>query len=387
MKPHYLAGHHLELLVTGQEYFPALQRAIDEAQREILLETYIFADDKTGLTIKEALGRAAQRGVKVHLLLDGHGARHFPPEWFQALQAMGARLLWYRRLNRGHLLRPYSLRRLHRKLVVIDNRVAFIGGINILDDWETGASGPRLDFAVRLTGPLCQEIRRHMSKLWRHVGWMQFQTTHFPKLAAPAPSGEIPAQFVTRDNLTNRRRIEHLYLEAIRTARQRIVIANAYFLPGFRFRRALAEAARRGVEIRILLPGWADHPLAQQASRALYPTLLRYGIALFEYDKAHLHAKVMVVDGEWFTLGSSNMDPLSLLLAREANVAVFNRPLAQQLEQVLEQAIEEGAHAIRETPSRLPTWRRLSQLVIFLGWRLLLAVLPIHGKQGYWRAD
>ena len=225
------------------------------------------------------------------------------------------------------------VRRLHRKLVVADDRVAFIGGINIIDDFDTPRQKPpRYDYAVKIEGPLVGEVREEAVRLWNRIAlarlerrWRVAHPHHAPRLP---PRGSQKAALVVRDNLRHRRDIEDAYLEAIGTAKQEIIIASAYFFPGRRFRRALVSAAAHGVRVVLLLQGRVEYVLLHYASRALYGTLLEAGVEIYEYHRSFLHAKVAVVDGHWATVGSSNIDPFSLLLAREANVVTEDRRFA-----------------------------------------------------------
>lgn len=393
MRLNYLPDHHVELLCTGEAFFPALLQAIAQARTEVLLETYIFENDSTGRRVFEALLDASRRGVRVCLLLDGFGAQQFPDGWRAALEHAGAHVLFFRPLRYRWVVYSwhswtwgrYKLRRLHRKITTVDGRVAFVGGINITDDWDQGARAPRFDFAVRLSGPVLSRIRHTQATLWRRVCWSQLRRNVLPRLpsARAACDGTAQVAFVPRDNIGHRHAIERLYLRAIRSAQQRIIIANAYFLPGWRFRRALVAAARRGVEVHLVLQGWADYRWVQAATRTLYPQLLAAGIHVHEYQPAHVHAKVMVVDGTWATVGSSNIDPLSLLLAREANVAINDRQLATELENELWRAIRTECVTVDSTVRR-SRWLRLLSSLSFVAARLALRVFPTRAKYRYW---
>lgn len=382
MIPSPLPGNALTLLENGEQYFPALRAAIDQAEREIFLQTYIFEPDETGRSIAAALERAAARGVEVRVMVDGFGGRSFVAQLMPRMVERGVQVLIYRRELKPLSLRRHRLRRLHRKVVVIDGREAFVGGINLIDDYQQGsAPHPRFDYAVQVRGPLLEPIVASVHRLWRLVVWASFRRRQHAPLIAPAQTavaGDIRAAFVVRDNLRFRRAIEDAYLAAIGRARHEIVIANAYFFPGRRFRQALVEAAERGVRITLLLQGVADHPMQRYATRALYPYFLARSIRLFEYHRSHLHAKVAVVDGYWATVGSSNIDAFSLLLAREANVVVEDSAFARQLRDSLERAICSGATELRPAD-----WRRLSLLQRALNWASYQLVRLAIGLAGY----
>ena len=347
MNPEFHPGHAITLLETGDAYFPALEAAIDGAKQEIHVECYIFEDDATGRRIAQALARACARGVAVRVIIDGFGSKDLPAEFVKRLRDAGIQLLVYRPKISPWTLRKQRLRRLHRKIVVVDARTAFIGGINIIDDRVSSRhKTPRFDYAVRVEGPILDSICRAVRRLWARWARLNLQfRIHEPEMPEPvvAKCGKVRAAFVQRDNFAHRRDIEQAYLGAIKNAKHEIIIANAYFLPGRRFRRVLLQAAQRGVRVVLLLQGRVDHFLMHYASRALYGTFLDGGIEIFEYHLTFLHAKVAVIDGRWATVGSSNIDPFSLLLAREANVLVEDPGFAAELRAGLMRAIESGA--------------------------------------------
>ncbi len=364
-----LGGNQLTLLQNGTEYFPALEAAIDQATHHVYLECYIFAHDATGQRIAAALMRAAQRGVATHLLIDGFGAQTYPAKALQALRAAGVRALIYRPQISPFRFQRQRMRRLHRKLSAIDQRYAFVGGINIVDDIPAPGMAPRCDYAVRVEGPLVMSILREVRNMHARVAWTQL---HSARRAAPLtlpaakPAGQMRAEFLLRSNLRHRREIEQAYLRAIGQARQEIIIANAYFLPSRRLRQALIHAAARGVRVTLLLQGKNDHPWVHYASRSLYDRLLSKGIEIYEYQPSELHAKVAVIDCQWATVGSSNLDPLSLVLSREANVVVYDPAFARQLEVSLRAALEQHSKQITHVDWKSRScWERLKSRLVF----------------------
>ena len=333
-------------------FFPQLCADIDAARHSIYLETYIFAADGTGRMVANALQRAASRGVAVRILLDGFGSAELPESWVDELRAAGVEVQWFRREISPFTLRRSRKRRLlrlHRKLAVMDGEVAFVGGINIIDDIpELGDFAvPRLDYAVRVQGTVAGEIHAAMRRLWGMVSWANFRRRSKEirrfVLGGAEHSAAPDIVFLLRDNLRHRRDIERAYLKAMTDARREIILANAYFLPGRIFRRALKQAARRGVRVILLLQGKVEYRLQHYATHALYDRLLAAGVEIYEYQASYLHAKVAVVDGEWATVGSSNIDPFSLLLAREANLAVRGAGFAGELRASLLAAISNDA--------------------------------------------
>jgi cardiolipin synthase len=301
------------------------------------------------------------------VLVDGFGSKGLPESLSADMVASGVNLLIYRPDIAPFNLRRSRLRRLHRKLVIVDANTALVGGINIIDDMHTpGQTPPRVDYAVRVCGPIVDEIHAAVTRLWVIVSWTQLRRRWRAwtlRCAPNAPAGTQRAAFVIRDNLGHRRDIEDAYLEAIAAAREEIIIAMAYFLPGVRFRHALAQAVARGVRVILLLQGRVEYFFLHHASRALYGSLLDAGIQIQEYHKSFLHAKVAVIDGYWATVGSSNIDPFSLLMAREANVVVEDRAFALELRASLMRLIELGARDVASA-----SWSKQPLLARALAW-------------------
>jgi cardiolipin synthase len=395
--PRLRGGHHLSLLEGGQQLFPALIGAMDGAQHEVRLETYIFDFTGAGTSVAEALVRAAERGVATCLTVDGLGTGPLPAEWQQRFRDAGVQWRVYSPVNVLALLLPTRWRRLHRKLCVVDGTVAFCGGINILDDFHDPTHGaltsPRFDFAVRVTGPLVAEVEETMALLWRRLQAVRDLKQHQLQKAmhklltplvvsTPAPGSTqlgdthlARAALVLRDNLRSRKRIERAYLRAIGAARHEIIIANAYFVPGFKLRRALVLAAERGVKVQLLLQGKYEYFMQYHSSRPIYGALLGAGVEIFEYAPSFLHAKVAVIDGRWATVGSSNLDPLSLLLAREANLVVDDVGFAEELRTRLRAAMAFAGPAMEAASyARRPLRQRFLEYVAMLVMRLALLV-------------
>lgn len=355
-RPLVTGGNRVALLTNGEEYFPRLLTAIDQASRSIYFETYIFAADSIGMRVSDALAVAADRGVAVHLVVDGYGTGAFAATLKARLELVGAQVAVFRPARWWRLERRL-LRRMHRKLVLIDDRVAFVGGINIIDDHhhpdrEAAGLGPRFDFAVECEGPVVAPIAISMKRLWWTLAVLQMRQRPGPPpvldgaVHPPLPGG-VRASLLLRDNFRNRRTIERAYLEALAAGRDEAIIAMAYFVPGRGFRRALLDCARRGVRIRLLVQGRVEYAIQHYAQEALYGQLLDAGIEIHEYEASYLHAKVAVVDGRWATVGSSNIDPYSLLLAREANLVVDDAGFAGQLRAVLMKAVDQQARRVR----------------------------------------
>ena len=379
--PRLVGGNRVRLLQGGDALFPSMRAAIEGAAREVWLATYIFHDDPGAVGMMRALAAAARRGVEVHVVVDGFGSKATLSTLRTELLPAGVRLEVFRPIERWYaVLQPGQMRRLHQKLCVCDlgsdgaredpDFVAFVGGINVIDDRLDLRHGwteePRLDFAVELRGPLARSVHAATRAMWvrSHLwqGWRDevrqvvgsgaplAQTRSFirrlrglPEPVAADDAAPVRAALVVRDNLRQRRSIERSYVEAIKAARHTVDIAVPYFYPGQRFRRALRRAARRGVRVRLLLQGKVDYRIAALAAHALYDELRAHGVRIYEYTPAYLHAKVAVVDGRWSTVGSSNIDPMSLLLNLEANVVVDDDGFAGDLLAAFEAAFAASA--------------------------------------------
>jgi cardiolipin synthase len=398
-------GHRVQLLQGGRELFPALIQAVDASHHEIRLETYIFSFEAVGALVAAALERAARRGVAVYLVIDGAGTPGLPTYWAQRFNAAGVQWHIFSPLGWFGPFFPSRWRRLHRKLCVVDGVIAFCGGINVLDDTFDPNYGaleiPRFDFAVRVTGPLVQAAHEVTTQFWLRLqaaskvrssdfsaAWraihevtatMSRNMSKENALLPGAASGNIQAELVLRDNLRNRSRIERAYRQAIAGARQEIIIANAYFLPGRKLRKGLIHAARRGVRVRLLLQGRYEYFMAYYAAQPVYRLLLAAGVEIYEYRPSFHHAKVAVIDGRWATVGSSNLDPLSLLLAREANVMVDDTGFAQELRTRLELVMEHDSDSVDPVAYANRPWRQ--RLLDWLAFGLMRIGLFLNGKR------
>jgi cardiolipin synthase len=382
----YYSGNHVKLLRNGTEYFPAIEAAIQQAQHEIYLETYIYQDDVIGRRIAKVLQKAAQRGVRVHVLLDGFGSKEMSLSFIQGFQFAGVELMFYRQKISAWALKKNRLRRLHRKILVVDGQIGFVGGINIIDDNNVPDNAvPRVDYAVQIQGALLAPLLETVQILWRRIAWMQLRRV--PKVLAKANVTLEPEQhkahaaLVLRDNVLHRHDIEWAYLAAINNAKYEIIIANSYFIPGWRFRKALMDAADRGVRVKLLLQGRIEY-LVMIATNASYSALLSHGIEIYEYRKSFMHSKVAVVDGVWATVGSSNIDPFSLLLAREANVMVQDQKFATELRMDILKSIQEGA--VQITPESWVRGNLKRRMFSWIVYGLLRAVLGLVGRAEDW---
>ncbi len=408
-KPKRLGANQVELLEGGDMLFPRMCKAIDEAREEVWLATYIFHNDPAATAVADALKRAAERGVEVHLVVDGFGSIASMSTVRETFVGSAVKLEVFRPLDRWYSwLQPGQLRRLHQKLCVCDGQVAFVGGINLIDDRNDMNHGwadlPRLDFAVQIKGPLAGPVgataramwtRAHLSRDWRDEARLLVRSARPVKEALnlvrqvrglPEPAEKVldenapmVALFLVRDNVRQRRAIEHAYIRAIKHAQHRVDIAVPYFYPGKRFRAALRGAAQRGVQVRLLMQGKVDFRVAAMAARALYDELRAAGVQIYEYTPAFLHAKVAVVDDDWATVGSSNIDPLSLLLNLEANVIVQDKAFAKTLADRFDAAFQVSTQ-VMGPPARAGLRGWLHRSLVSWGAHLYMRLAGLTGR-------
>lgn len=403
MNARWTDGNAAQLLENGEEFFPAVFDAIRAARREVIIETFILWEDKVGKALHAALVEAAGRGVSVDLMIDGFGSAELTPDFIRSLSAAGVRVRTFDPCPRilglpVTFVRHFkALRRMHRKIAVVDDTVAFVGGINYSRD-HLADFGPQAkqDYAVALRGPIVHQIRRFAlsairqgarqdapgfrerlqarrqqrareREADRQLARSREQT---PAQAQAGGPGRIAAMLVTRDNLEHHNDIERQYRLAIRGARRRVLIANAYFFPGYRLLRQLSLAARRGVEVVLVLQGEPDMAIVKTAASLLYDRLLRDGVQIYEYCEKPLHGKVAVVDDDWSTVGSSNLDPLSLSLNLEANVILRDADFAAELAARLDALIAHQCKRIEPSPPP-GGWAPLASLRTFLTFHLV----------------
>lgn len=363
MKRPWVDGNSVELLINGEAFYPRVFEAMGQARNEILLETFIIYEDKVGHQLQRALIEAAQRGVRVEVVADGYGTADLSAEFIAAMTEAGVRFHLFDPQPRLAGLRTNLFRRLHRKIVVIDGERAFIGGINYSAD-HLGDYGPmaKQDYAVEVTGPVVAQVHAVSRRLMSPV-------LEPPSEVRPVtdPTGDITAVMVERDNGQRSTAIEAYYLEALRGARKRIVVANAYFFPGYRLLRELRNAARRGVEVTLIMQGEPDMWWVRTLARLLYNYLLRDGVRIHEYCRRPLHGKVALVDDEWSTVGSSNLDPLSLSFNLEANLFIRSRVFNQQLHDHLQSLASEQCKTVT-----------LERMIRGYWWRAPLIFLSFH---------
>jgi cardiolipin synthase len=385
----WVEGNRVSLLENGEAFYPRAFEVIAQARKEVLLETFILFDDKVGSALRAALLAAAQRGAQVDVTIDGWGSAFLPPNFVAELVDAGVRIHVF---DPGHRIlswRTNMFRRMHRKILVVDGKLAFVGGINYsADHLADFGPGAKQDYAVEVEGPIVGTIRGFARTALRHGeprrGWLRRKHLEAQDASVPR-AGSAQAMFVTRDNLDHRTDIERHYRAAIRLARKRVIIANAYYFPGYRLLKVMRKAARRGVEVRLILQGEPDMAIVKSAASLLYSHLVAAGVKIHEYTERPLHGKVAVVDDEWATVGSSNLDPLSLSLNLEANLMVLDREFNRELSGRLETLIRESCRLVAdEELPRANTWTMVRSFFVFHFLRHFptwAASLPTHSPK------
>lgn len=383
MKCSWQEGNRIRLLENGDNFYPAVFAAIGKAERRVILETFIWFEDGVGRQLHAAVLGAAQRGVQIEVLLDGYGSPDLSDDFVGELTAAGVVFRYYDPRPPLLGMRTNVFRRMHRKIVVIDDRIAFVGGINYSEE-HMSDYGPeaKQDYAIEVEGPVVQDI-------------LQFELENLPGNAAArrwwkrrhrpeenTKPGEAQALFVWRDNEEHRDDIERHYLKMLANARREVIIANAYFFPGYRLLHAMRNAARRGVRVKLIVQGEPDMPIVTVGARLLYHYLVKGGVQIYEYRRRPLHGKVAVMDDHWATVGSSNLDPLSLSLNLEANLIIHDREFNHTLRENLNTIIEKDCVRVDESMVPKRTWWNLTKSVVVFHFLrhfpALVGWLPAH---------
>ena len=384
MKTEWRDGNRLRLLANGEQYFPRVFGAIKRASESILLETFILFEDDVGNALQKEIIAAASRGVKVEMLLDGYGSNNLSSEFIRRLTTAGVRFIFYdpRPLVLG--VRTNLFRRMHRKIVVCDGEIAFVGGINFSAE-HNSSYGPeaKQDYAVEVKGPVVQDIMLYVQQAMNSKGinrrWWNNRRSRVAQNQSP---GDAQILFVWRDNDRHTDDIEQNYLKMLREAKEEVIIANAYFFPGYHLLREMRSAAQRGVSVKLIVQGKPDMPIVKVGAELLYNYLVGGGVEIYEYIRRPLHAKIALQDNFWSTVGSSNLDPLSLSLNLEANLIIHDRTFNQVIRRELVRLITQDCERVDE--SRLPKqnwWQLGKSIVVFHFLRHFPAIagwLPAH---------
>ena len=382
------AGNRVQLLTNGAEAFPAMLAAISGAQKCISIEFYKIRADAVGELFIQALIKAVERGVHVRLLYDAYGSRSVTYHDFAALIDAGAEVCVFNPVFWFTFLRVNN--RDHRKILVVDGRIAFLGGVNLGEEYDgNGLNGWR-DTAIMIEGPAARDAERVFNQSWLQGGYGPFGkdlpfvgiyplkrimdaplvrlfnlagTACVPDTPLPA-AGQAIVRIVPSDPHYLSSTIVDKYLLAINSARTSIDITSAYFLPPLILRRALVDAAKRGVRVRLIVEGFSDIPVTHTGTIGHYGSLLKHGVEIYEWDKSVLHAKSIVVDGVWSAIGSANLDGRALFLNYEVNAAVLDRALAEAVEKQFEQDLKYCHRVTREEWKHRPLIQKVMEIIL-----------------------
>ncbi|HEX9981942.1 MAG TPA: cardiolipin synthase [Thermoanaerobaculia bacterium] len=354
------SGNKVEILRNGVQFFPSMISAIRGAKKTINLEFYIYWDGEIGRTFAEALAERARAGVHVKVILDAVGSADMSGDLIEFMQRNGIDIEWY------HPLRWYTISRVnhrtHRKLLIVDGEVGFSGGVGIADTWlgDADSEDHWRETVVRVEGPVVTQMQFAFMDNWvKSRGELLTGLDYFPQVE---PRGDHVTQVLKSSPSEGSSTVKLLYIISIVSATKSIYIANAYFVPDKDTIRALEGAIRRGVDVRVIVPGeFTDVPIVRQASRYYYALLLRRGIRIFEYQPTMMHAKTMVVDGVWTTVGSSNFDDRSFRLNDEVNVNIYDEGIAAQMEQMFFEDLARSQEITKGRWKRRGWWDRAKE--------------------------
>jgi len=359
-----VGGNRADLLLNGEQIFPAMLEAIRGAQHTITYAQYFYEDGPIARDLAEAMAERCRAGLGVNVLLDSFGALSIPREYADTMSRSGCHVAWFRPLSQ-YIFRRYSNRN-HRRILVVDGRVGFTGGSGVSRKWMGNGRVEHhwRDTDIRIQGPAVEYLQAAFVENWLEAtGIVLGGEPYFPRPIEPG--GEVYAQVVKSSPAAGSFAMYTTFLLAVNSARRSIHITNPYFVIDERMRDALLAARRRGVLVLVLVPGAIDHNIVRQASRRQFGQLLRAGIEIYEYLPALLHSKTMVIDGVWATVGSTNLDNRSFAVNDELNVIIYNRAVAQRLENAFSDDIAYSRRVtLKEWKSRGLTARLLETLAL-----------------------
>ena len=355
-----MGGNKIDVLLNGEQTFPAMLKAIRGARKSITYAQYLYQDGAIAYELAEAFAERCRAGLTVKLLLDSHGGGKIPEDIPQLLTDAGCQLEWFRRVRLFQFITPWELvnynYRNHRRILVVDGTLGFTGGHGVAEEWtgDGRTDGKWRDTDVQVEGPIVQQLQAAFVESWRDTtGHILGGDLYFPPLK---PVGKINAQVVKSSPLGGTYESYMLLLLSITSARKSIHLSNPYFLPDERMQEALLEAVKRGVSVVVLTPGKIDHKLVYWASRRGFEPLLLGGIQIYEYQVALMHAKTMVVDGVWAHVGTTNLDNRSFALNEEINLIAYDHAVAGELEKAFADDLKHSKKLTYEAWKARP-WR------------------------------
>lgn len=352
----YTDGHSVELLQSGEPFFAANIKAINESRQYIHFQSYIVDEDDTGLLIIDALVRAAERGVRIYLLLDAYGTKYLSGEFIKKVEDSG---IMFRFFSPVFITKGFQMSlRLHHKVLLVDGELAIIGGMNFADRYH-GTPGKKewLDYAVVVKGPECMHINRILRKHWNKTFLSKEERSNEIVHSTKIYEENIKLRVTENNWYRNKIEILRSYRSAFKHAHHHMIIFASYFLPGRLERKLLRLASARGVDIKIVLAAESDAPMFKRATGFLYEFILRNNIKIFEYLSSNLHAKVATVDGKWSTIGSYNLNHISDYGSIEMNVDILDEAFTESFEKILLRIIKNDCRQVTfEEYLRRRTW-------------------------------
>jgi cardiolipin synthase len=379
----YSSHNQVKLVRGGRDFFTILYRLLDDAKYSVHLQIYIFEDDETGTEVATALMKAAQRGVKVYLLLDGYASQYLPTEFIAKLKASGVQFRWFEPVFRSKYF--YFGRRMHHKIVVIDAMHSLVGGVNISNRYNDMPDQPAwLDWALYSKGEVSAELYNLCVEVWNKSGWGKKKNQLLKSEASFHLHGEECLVRVRRNDWVKRKnQISRTYLEMFRKASSHISIMSSYFLPGRAFRRNMTQAAKRGIKIKVIAAGISDISMVKHAERYLYRWMFKNGIELYEYQPNVLHGKLSTYDGKFVTVGSYNVNNISAYASIELNIDIQNNRFAEGVDKTLEEIMQNDCILITEKEfERHNTFvKRIWQRLCYEMIRLIFFLFTFYFKQ------
>jgi cardiolipin synthase A/B len=364
-----MGGNSAEFLLNGEQIFPATVEAIRSAKKTVTYAQYFYEDGPVAREVAEALAERCREGVGVNVLLDAFGTLAMPKEYRELMTRSGCHVAYFRPLGQ-YIFRQYNNRN-HRRILVVDGRLGFTGGSGVSRKWMGNGRVEHhwRDTDIRVEGPVVEYLQAAFAENWLETtGIVLGGEAYFPRPIEPR--GDVYAQIVKSSPATGSFAMYTTFLLAVSAARQSILITNPYFVLDDKMQQALIKASRRGVRVKVLVPGAIDHNIVRQASRRQFGAMLQSGMEIYEYTAALLHSKTIVIDGVWATIGSTNLDNRSFAVNDELNLIVYSRPLAQRLERIFADDVA------LSKPVTYSAWRRRG----FVAKILEVMALPIRDQ-------
>jgi cardiolipin synthase len=374
----YCEHNKLKLVKGGAEYFNLLEQIINAARHLIHFQIYIFDHDSTGKRIGDALIKAASRGVKVYLMVDGYASKNLPKSFISAITDAGIYFRMFQPMFKSRKL--FIGRRLHHKVVVVDGFYSLVGGLNISDRYNDTVNGKAwLDWAILSEGEISEQLAKVCVRRYKMRDRMVTEHQR-PSGDLTLPQRESPVRIRINDWIGRRREITSTYLEMFKTAKSHITIMSPYFLPGRELRYRMKQALARGVTVRVIIAGISDVPLSKSAERYLYQWMFRNKVQIYEYQDTILHGKVGICDGKWMTIGSYNLNNLSAYVSVELNLDIGDASFAKSSEDRLVEIIDSACKLITEEDYKKQTGL-LPRFFQFISYNLLRVALFLFTRR------